>query len=80
MDQKQKQQQKENFDSRHCAANDLPPIPDDTEVWITTDNEPVHARKSDFTGKSTTISYIVAIPSGQIERNRSHLTVVPRLG
>lgn len=31
LDQKQKEKQKQNFDSRHLVKN-LPPIPDDTEV------------------------------------------------
>ena len=75
LDQKQKQQQKENFDSRH-RARDLPPIPDDAEVWITTDNEPVPGRVISPADRPR--SYVVATPSGQIERNRSHLTVVPR--
>ena len=46
LDKQQKQKQKENFDLRH-RAKELQPIPNDTEVWITTE--------SSFTRKSTTI-------------------------
>ena len=43
LDKKKKAKQKENFDLRH-RAKDLPAIPDDTEVWITTGSEPVSGR------------------------------------
>ena len=55
---------------------DLPTIPDDTEVWITTESEPVSGRVISPAGRPR--SYVVETPSGQIERNRSQLTVAPR--
>ena len=75
LDRQQREKQKENFDSRHCAK-DLPPIPNDTKVWITTESEPVSGRVISPAGRPR--SYIGEIPSGQIERNRSQLMVVPR--
>ena len=74
LDQKQKQRQKENFDSRH-RARDLPTIPNDTEVWITTESEPVSGRV--ISPASRPRSYVVETPTGQVERNRNQLTVVP---
>ena len=60
---------------RH-RAKDLQPIPNDTEVWITTDSEPVSGRV--VSPASLPRSYVVETQSGRIERNRSQLTVVPR--
>ena len=60
---------------RH-RARDLPAIPDDTEVWITTGSEPVSGRVISPAGRPRL--YVVETPSGQIERNRSELTVAPR--
>ena len=73
LDKNQKAKQKENFDLRH-HAKDLPAIPDDTEVWITTDSGPVSGRMISHRPQL----YVVETPSGQIERNRSQLTVAPR--
>ena len=75
LDKKQKAKQKENFDLRH-RAKDLPAIPDDTEVWITTGSEPVSRRVISPTGRPR--SYVVKTMSGQIEHNRSQLTVASR--
>ena len=38
-----KEQQKRNFDLRHRVQESLP-IPDDSDVWVTTENGPVPAR------------------------------------
>ena len=74
LDLNQKQKYKEKFDLRH-RAKDLPPIPDDTEVWVTTESEPMSGRVISTAGRPR--SYVVETPSGQIERNRSQLIVVP---
>ena len=42
-DEKYKDKQKENFDSGH-HMKDLPSIPNNTEVWITTESELVSGR------------------------------------
>ena len=63
------------FDLRH-HAKDLPDIPDDTEVWITTESEPVSGRV--ISPADQPQSCVVEMPSGRIECNRSQLTVVPR--
>ena len=75
LNRNQKSKQKENFDLRH-RAKDLPAIPDDTEVWITTDSGPVSGRVISPTDRPR--SYVVETPSGQIERNQSQLTVALR--
>ena len=51
---------------RHCAK-DLPAIPDDTEVWITTDSGLVSGRVISPAGRPQL--YVVETPSGQIEHN-----------
>ena len=69
-----KQKQKENFDTRNCTR-DLPLIPDNTAVWITTEEEPV---------RGTIVSpadrpRFVDIPSGRLQRNHSQLRVLPSM-
>ena len=69
-----KQQQKQNFD-RHHGARALAPIPADTNVWITGDDQPVEGRVVLLA--DTPRSYIVEIQSGQVRRNRLHLNPMP---
>ena len=71
---KQKQKQKENFDLRH-HVKDVQPILNDTEVWITTDSEPVSGRV--VSPESQPRSYEVETQSG-IKHKCSQLAVVPR--
>ena len=59
--------QKENFYSKHRAKK-LPPISNDTEVLITTEQEPVPGVVVSPADRPR--SYVVETPSGQIERNR----------
>ena len=73
-DKRYKEKQKENFDSRH-RVKDLPSIPDDTDVWITTETEPAPGRVISPADRPR--SYVMDTPSGQMVRNRSHLTVMP---
>jgi transposase InsO family protein len=42
-DRAMKEKQKENFDSRH-RAKDLPTLPNDTDIWIMSEDEPVHGQ------------------------------------
>ena len=69
-----KQSQKKNFDKRHRVRN-LSRIPDDTEVWVTSEEQPVRGRVMEQANAPR--SYVVETPTGQVHRNRSHLTVVP---
>ena len=69
-----KASQKVNFDKRH-RTRELVPIPEDTEVWITSESQPVHGRV--IAPAETPRSYKVETPTGQVHRNRSHLNVVP---
>lgn len=72
--QKYKEQQKKNFDDRH-RVHSLPEIPDNSDVWITTDN-------CNISGKTvhpadTPRSYIIRTPTGELRRNRSQINVNP---
>ena len=69
-----KQQQRRDFDQRH-RVRDLPNIPDNTDVWITTNGNPVAGRTVQMA--DTPRSYVVQTPSGQTRRNRSQLNVNP---
>ena len=69
-----KKQQKRNYDKRH-RVRDLPEIPDDTDVWITTGRNPVAGRTVNMA--DTPRSYIVQTPSGEIRRKRSQLNIDP---
>ncbi len=69
-----KRKQKRDYDTCH-GTRSLPEIPNSTEVWVTTDDShsPGHVNGSAGTPRS----YLVETPSGQVRRNRAHLTVVP---
>ena len=69
-----KQRQKEDYDNRH-GTRPLIDIPDDTKVWVTTNNE--HTSGRVMSHANTPRSYLVETPTGQIRRNRAHLTVRP---
>ena len=69
-----KEKQKENFDSRH-RSKELAPIPNDTEVWIVSDDQRVPGRVVSPADRPR--SSVVETPTGQVERNRSHLQVLP---
>ena len=69
-----KKKQKEQFDSRH-GAKKLPEIPDDSAVWITSEDKPIPGRI--VTADETPRSYVVETESGELNRNRSQIVVVP---
>ena len=75
-DKAYKEKQKQDYDSRY-RVKELPELPDDRDVWITTENEPV--RGSTSTAEFPR-SYNVETPSGEIRRNRSQLNTVPDSG
>ena len=69
-----KQKQKSDYDRRHCTHS-LPPIPKNTDVWVTSGSTPSSGR---VTGHADTPrSYLVETPQGEMRRNRLHLNVVP---
>jgi hypothetical protein len=69
-----KQKQKEDFDKRHRVMEQSK-IPDETQVVITTDKEPVEGCV--VRPAESPRSYIVEMPSDEVRRNRNHLNVVP---
>ena len=69
-----KLRQKQDYDQRHCTHL-LPPIPDNTEGWITSGSSPSSGGISAHA--SAPRSYIVDTPQGEMRRNRLHLNVVP---
>jgi hypothetical protein len=69
-----KDKQKRNYDNRH-GVHKLPDIPNNTEVWIQSEAEPVSGTVD--TPVSTPRSYAVVTRSGLLRRNRSHLNINP---
>ena len=74
LDGTHKDRQKKDFDREH-RVHDLPEIPDDTEVWVTSDAGPIPGRI--VTAAETPRSYVVETPTGEVRRNRSQLRVQP---
>ena len=66
--------QKKQFDRRH-QVKELAPIPDDAEVWITSENQPIPGRV--VSPCDAPRSYVVDTESGQLRRNRGQINVVP---
>ena len=74
LEKKFKQKQKRDHDHHHRALP-LAPIPDDTEVWETTDG---HNTPGQVTGRADAHRlYIVDTPGGQVRRNRRHINIQP---
>ena len=73
-DKEWKERQKSDYDKRHRVKN-LTPLPDDQPVWVQTGDRQVAGRV--IQPAATPRSYIVQTPSGQLRRNRSHLTPRP---
>jgi len=67
-----KRKQKQDYDRRHRVQS-LPPIPDESEVWITSGPQPVQGCA---TSTNAPRSYIVQTDSGEVHRKRSHLNVI----
>ena len=70
-DQKLKQQQKIHYDRRHRTRL-VPPLEEGSQVWITSGDQ--HTKGTIASEANTPRSYIVNTPSGQLRRNRRHLT------
>ena len=69
-----KDRQKRDFDQAH-KVQELPPIPDDQDVWISTEGDPKPGTV--ISAADTPRSYIVETPTGEVQRNRSQLRVAP---
>ena len=76
-----KDRQKHDYD-RHHASRDPPSVPNDSDVWITSGDQPVADKAA--SRASTPRSYIINTPilhhqhpNGQIRRNCQHLNRVP---
>ena len=69
-----KQKQKSAYDRRH-RTNSLPPIADDTKVWVSGGQTTIPGQI--YSQANIPRSYIVNTPGGQIRRNRQHLYVIP---
>ena len=69
-----KDRQKRDYDRRHRAQT-LTPVTNDTDVWITSGDQPVSGRV--ISPASTPRSYVIETPAGQVRRNRQHLNVMP---
>ena len=74
LNKKFKARQKQDFDQGH-RTHELPIIPAETEVWITSDGE--RRRGKVINPSDTPRSYLVDTPSGVVCRNRRHLNVLP---
>ena len=68
-----KGKQQYNVNRRHRVC-ELAPIPEETDVWVTTENPPIEGQVIGPAGPPR--SYVVETPTGQIHRNRQ-LNVIP---
>ena len=73
-DQQRKEKMKGDFDRSHRVHN-LPEIPDDQDVWVSSDGATVPGTV--VSQATTPRSYVVQTQLGEIRRNRSHLRVMP---
>ena len=75
-DLESKSHQKFHFD-RHYRVHQLPDIPNQTEVWITTKSKPTPGIVVGKAGAPRL--YIVETEGGFARRNQHHLNVVPNV-
>ena len=68
-----KESQKRNFDRRHGVKDhgDL----DDADVWVTSETRPIRGRV--VSRATNPRSYVVETPTGELQRNSTHLNVIP---
>ena len=67
-----KDRQKQHYDRRH-RAQALTPIPEDSDVGITSDDQPISGRV--ISQASIPRSYVVETATGPVRRNRQHLNI-----
>ena len=71
-----KDKQKRDYDRRH-RTTEMSPIPEDSEVWVTSGQEAIRGRV--VTPAPAPRSYLIDTPSGIIRRNQQHLRIVPNV-
>ncbi len=64
----------DNYNKRH-RVQDRSPLPITTQVWITSEDQPVEGRVVELA--DTPRSYVIETPTGQVQRNLHHLNTVP---
>ena len=69
-----KKKQERDYNRRH-RVREVPSLPDDAAVWVTSGNRPISGRV--ITAANTPRSYLVETPTGCIRRNQQHLNIVP---
>ena len=69
-----KKREKGDHDCRH-RTRELPAIPENTDVWITTEGQPVQGKVMSTCDAPR--SYVVRTPTGDVRRNRIQLNVQP---
>ena len=69
-----KKKQERDYNRRH-RAREIPSLPDDASVGVTSGNQPILGRV--ITPANTPRSYLVETPTGRIRRNQQHLNIVP---
>ena len=68
-DQALKKQQKKDIDCHHPGTvNELPDIPDNNNVWVTSGETPIQGQVQSLAGAPR--SYIVETPTGSVRQNR----------
>jgi hypothetical protein len=72
-----KESQKVHFDRRH-RAREPSPIPDDAEVWITSEGQPIQGRV--LSQADTPRSYVVDTPTGTLAHTSTMLAQGPMIG
>ena len=70
-----KENQKKQFDQQH-GVKDQGSISDDTEVWVTSETQPIQGRV--MSEASNPRSYVIETPLGELHRNHIHLNVPER--
>ena len=69
-----KKKQERDYNRRHRVC-EVPSLPDNAAVWVTSGNRPISGRV--ITAANTPRSYLVETPTGRIRRNQQHLNIVP---
>ena len=74
-DMQLKLQKKKNYDCCHCVCP-LPPLSEDTPVWVNTHDRQIPGRI--ITSAATPRSYIVDTSTGHVRRNCQHIVPDPQ--
>ena len=69
-----KKKQERDYNQRH-RAREIPSLPDDASVWVTSGNQPIPGRV--IRPGITPRNYLVETSTGRIRRNQQHLNIVP---